>query len=432
MENEGKFSLVNGIITDGNSIFLDDGAVQIENGIITWIGPAKDLPENRGTEIDLGGRLMIPGLVNPHHHLYSYFATGLAPRGATDSFLQILENLWWHLDRNLDEEGIYYSALAAIMEAVRYGVTTIFDHHASMSCVSGSLPIIGKAFEDVGIKGLLCYETSDRHGDLEVARHIRENMAFWEQQKASRIIKSCFGLHANLTLSEESLRAVREIKPPEMPIHIHCGEASEDLDYCVELGYTGPVDRLYSHGLLDSRSLLVHAIHLSSNDLEIIREISPVVIHNPESNANNRVGYMNREQIRNFILGTDGMGCDMVQTLRSYYLLGKGNQESFENMRKLFFDRPKDILNLYFPGAGNLQPGNKADLAVLDYIPLSPLSRDNIISHLIFGARSARSWMTISDGRIIWKENHFPFLDEEKISTRTKSASRKLRKRFMA
>ncbi len=432
MENMDKFYLTHGTITDGNSIFIEDGAIQIDNGTMTWIGPGEEMEDPQGFEIDMGGRMLIPGLINPHHHLYSYFATGLAPCGETGTFLQILENLWWHLDRNLDEESVYYSALAAVMDAVRYGITTIFDHHASMSWVSGSLSTLGKAFDTVGIRGLLCYETSDRNGDLEVAKHIRENIDFWKQHRDSDNLKGCFGLHANLTLSEETMEAIAEMKPPGMPIHIHCGEAEEDLDYCVELGYTGPVDRLYSHGLLDERSILAHAVHLSTKDLEILREISPVLVSLPESNANNRVGSMNREKLNSFVLGTDGMGCDMIQTLRSYYLLGNGNQESFEEMRKLFFDRPQKVLNLYFPGMGTLEPGNTADLAILNYIPLSPVSRENVISHLIFGARSARSWMTISRGRIIWREEHFPFLNEKEILVNTKKAVKALRKRFMA
>lgn len=430
MKDTGRFSLIHGTFTDGRTMFIQDGAARVEDGKILWIGPSHELPPYPEECIDLGGRLVLPGLLNPHHHLYSHFATGLTPKGRTDTFLQILENLWWHLDNNLDEESLYFSALTGIMDAVKCGVTTIFDHHASMSFVSGSLATIGRAFKNTGIKGLLCYETSDRHGDLAVQEHIRENIDFWNKHSSSDHIRGCFGLHANLTLSEETLRTIGNIRPSGMPIHIHCGESEEDLDYCVEMGYTGPVDRLFSHGLLDGSSILVHAIHLSGRDIDIIRKLSPVVVSNPESNANNRVGYINRSETGSFILGTDGMGCDMIQTLRSHYLLGGESRETPERIMDLFFDRPYEVLNMYFPGRGGLYKGSPADMAVMDYVPLSDISRENLAFHLIFGAGSSRAWMTISDGRIIWRDGQFPFLNESEILEEAGKAAKALHKRF--
>jgi cytosine/adenosine deaminase-related metal-dependent hydrolase len=430
MNGRDSFSLINGNFTDGRSGFIQDGALRIERGKIVWSGPSDDLPPFPDPPIDLGGRLVIPGMVNPHHHLYSTFATGLAPRGKTETFLQILENMWWHLDNNLDEESLYYSAVIGIMDAIRHGVTTIFDHHASMSFVSGSLSTIGRAFEKTGIRGLLCFETSDRHGDLEVRKHIDENLQFWEEHRSKDFVKGCFGLHANLTLSEETLEEITKVRPPEMPIHIHCGESMEDMDYCVELGYTGPVERLERHGLLDSRSLLIHAIHLSAEDRKIIRRISPVIVSNPESNANNRVGTLNRRETGPFILGTDGMGCDMIRTLRSHYLLGGEDRETPETLRKIFFDWSHEAERKFFPLEKGILPGCHADLAVLDYVPLSGISRDNLMFHLIFGAGSGKSWMTISRGQIIWHDGHFPFLDEEEILQDAKRSAKALHKRF--
>ncbi|RKY58771.1 MAG: hypothetical protein DRP96_07990, partial [Candidatus Neomarinimicrobiota bacterium] len=150
--------LTNATITDGHSFLIEDGAIKMENGKFTFIGKSSELPVDSSETIDLHGRLVLPGLLNPHHHLYSALATGLAPIGATNNFTQILENLWWHLDKTLDEESVYYSAINGLIQSVRYGVTTVFDHHASMNAVKGSLAIIEKAFRGIGVKGLLCYE----------------------------------------------------------------------------------------------------------------------------------------------------------------------------------------------------------------------------------------------------------------------------------
>lgn len=424
------FLLSHALVTDGTDLFIDDGAILVEEGLIKEVGRTEDLISRAAKVYDLGGRILLPGLLNPHHHLYSSLATGLSPVGRTDNFLGILQNLWWRLDTLLDEESLYYSALAGAMEAVRYGVTTIFDHHASMNFVTGSLDLVAGTLRKTGIKGVLCFETSDRMGDLEVRNHIRENISFWEKHRDSENIRGVFGLHANLTLSEETLEEISHIKPSEMPVHAHCGESLEDLEYCINMGYEGPVDRFHRWGLVNDRSLLIHAIHLSSEDYRLINTLGPYVVTNPESNANNRVGTMTRDRIRSFLLGTDGMSSDMVQSLRSMYLLGKGNQESFQVLRDTFFRNPRNALKAFFPSTGELKPGFRADLAVLDYIPLTPISLENLMGHLIFGSKGGKMWMTLSEGKILWHDGHFLSMDEEAILPELKRVSEALHKRF--
>ncbi|MBU1064839.1 amidohydrolase family protein, partial [bacterium] len=171
-----KYILINATITDGFSFLIKDGAIEIENGRIVCIGKSDDLWQTDVETIDLQGRLVLPGLLNPHHHLYSALATGLAPIGPTTNFKLILENLWWHLDKTMDAESIYYSAIHGLIQSVKYGVTTIFDHHASMNAVGGSLELIEKAFREIGVKGLLCYEISDRMGEEQLQVQLDENI----------------------------------------------------------------------------------------------------------------------------------------------------------------------------------------------------------------------------------------------------------------
>jgi len=429
-ERKDPFVLAHGVITDGTDLFLEDGAVLIEGEFIREVGLSKDLIPMASRFYDLAGRVLLPGLLNPHHHLYSSFATGLAPLGRTDTFKEILQNLWWHLDSLLDEETIYYSALAGAMDAVRHGITSLFDHHASMNCVKGSLDLVSQALEEVGIRGVLCFETSDRMGPEQVDDHIRENLNFWAKHKSSTDFSGAFGLHANLTLSEGTLKKISQAKPPEMPIHAHCGESPEDLRFCTSMGYEGPVDRFSRWGLVNESSLLIHAIHLSAKDYQIISDIGPYVVTNPESNANNRVGTMDRDRIPSFLIGTDGMSSDMIQSLRSMYLLGKGNQESFPGLAETFFGNSRKALGTFFPSTGVIREGFSADLAVMDYIPMTPISLENLMGHLIFGAKGAKMWMTLSKGRILWHEGRFLHLDEERILPELRGAARRLHKLF--
>ena len=294
--NRKPLVIGNGVVTDGLERFISNGAIRIVDGLIEQVGPVADVRTEDATFIDAGGRIILPGLLNAHHHLYSSFAPGISPLGPTDTFVQILDNLWWSLDLALDEETIYYSALIGVIESVKHGVTMVFDHHASMGYVSGSLELVARAFRLAGIKGLLCFETSDRMGPEQTERHIEENLAFAAQSTGSGM-RGVFGMHANLTLSEETLQRIASVKPPAMPIHVHCGEDMADLEFCRERGYEGPVDRLNRFGLVTPDSILAHAIHLSERDFELIADIRPIVVSNPESNANNRVGTMDRSRI---------------------------------------------------------------------------------------------------------------------------------------
>ncbi len=413
----------NGVVTDGSRFLVEEGAVRITGNRIERVGPLAEMSLSGVSFVDVGGRIIVPGLLNAHHHLYSSLATGLAPLAPTPDFVSILDNLWWSLDLALDEESIYYSALFGVIESVKHGVTTIFDHHASMGCARGSLALVARAFREVGAKGLLCLETSDRMGPDAVSDQIAENLA----GQSDDAIRYAFGLHANFTLSNATLERVAAAKPKDAPIHIHCGEDRADLEYCLENGFRGPVDRLNRFGLLGPNALLAHAIHLTDADYQLIQEVRPIVVSNPESNANNRVGTMDRGRIGAYVLGTDGMSPDMVETLRSHYLL---NAVPFSELKSVFFDGRYAVQQRFFPDTGSLVPGSRADLAVLDYAPSTPIDLDNLVGHLVFGARGGKAYMTVADGKVLYRDGEIMSVDEPEVRRAVAAVARNLHKRY--
>lgn len=421
------YILTNAIVSDGYSFLRENAALEIKAKKILRIGDTKEFLNSGVEKIDLEKRLILPGLLNPHHHLYSALATGLAPAGPTEKFSQILENLWWRLDRSLDAASIYYSAVSGLMQSARYGVTTVIDHHASMRAVPGSLNIIKKAFEAVGLKGLLCYEVSDRMGSSALKEQIDENIDFWSGNRDSDHIHGLFGMHANFTLSERSMKMISEAKPERLPVHIHCGEDISDLEFCRELGYAGPVDRLAEFGLLSADTLLAHCIHLSEQDYDLLEKVGPVVVSNPESNANNNVGMMQMKKIPRYMLGTDGMTGNILGTMRSHFLRRNANVPAPTDV---LFRYPSEIIRRYFPGKGVLKSGGFADLAITNYQPLTPVTLDNLFYHLVFGVQGKEMYMTISEGKIIFSKNKIRSLDEKKINGEIRKAVKKLYKNY--
>jgi len=424
-----KYILGNCIITDGFSFLHKNGAIEIENGMIQNIFSGDELPGSDSVFIDLEGRLVLPGLLNPHHHLYSALAVGISPRGPTNHFKKILENLWWPLDKSLDLDTIYYSAFYGLMESVAHGVTSVFDHHASMDCIGGSLDIIEKAVRESGVKGLLCFEMSDRNGKRSLPKQLDENLQFWENHRYDQSVRGVLGMHANFTLSKESLAYIKENKPQNLPVHIHCGEDYIDLQYCIDQGFEGPVDRLQKYGLLSGGALLAHCIHMSPTDYALIREYHPVVISNPESNANNGVGFMDLSHISRYALGTDGMTGNLLGTLRSHFLQ---RGQAIDQPLDVLFKYPAEVLERYFQDSGRLTVNKSADLAVTNYIPVTDISLENLPYHLIFGVEGQKMFMTIARGEILYRDGQFTRFQATEMLAEIRTAARRLHGKFYA
>ena len=168
---------------DENQTVIPEGYILIKDNIIQEVQAGSYNGITPDTTIDANHRVVTPGLVNAHMHCYSTFSRGLDIGCAPSCFVEILEKLWWRLDKKLSTKDLYYSTLIPTMEAIRGGVTTFIDHHASPHCIPGCLDEVERALLDAGMRGILCYETSDRDG-LEIAQQgIEENTRFLENLK---------------------------------------------------------------------------------------------------------------------------------------------------------------------------------------------------------------------------------------------------------
>ena len=243
-----------------------------------------------------------PGLVCSHHHLYSALARGMpAPSAPPTTFRQILERVWWRLDRALDEDTIHWSATLGALEALESGCTAIIDHHASPSCIDGSLDIVHDAVRAVGLRVTTCFEVTDRNGAAGASAGLAENVRYLEDRVLSDPdTPGWVGAHACFTLSDETLDAVvGTAEDLGVGVHVHVAEGPEDVGAGARLdGRTG------------DDWLLVHAVHLD-------RPLAGTVVHNPRSNSNNHVGWGDPARWSGPVaLGTDGIGADMLEEVR--------------------------------------------------------------------------------------------------------------------
>lgn len=424
--------------------FIKDGVIiWSEDKIIKIVEKGFDENSFKGEIIDGKNKLLIPGLIIAHDHLYSAFARGIKFKSNNPrNFYEILDKLWWKLDLALDKESVYYSAMVGLIDAVRSGVTTIIDHHASFGYIIGSLDEIERASTEIGIRISTCFEVSDRWGEEKAKESIKENLRFIEKNinRKDGMIVPTFGLHALFTISEKTLKECSEIGNHfKVAFHTHLAEDRFDRDYNLKLYNMSPIERLLKENMLNEKTLLIHSVHVDKNDLEIIKENNSIVIHNPESNMNNAVGL---PCVFEFLkmgiligLGTDGFTQDIIREAQVLYIAHKHNQLDpnigfLESNKIVFVNNPEIVERIFNYKIGVIEEDAKADFVLLDYLPPTPLNQDNFFGHFIFGFSSRFVSDVIINGDFILKDRVFTKIDEKKVFKESEVIAKNLWERF--
>jgi putative selenium metabolism protein SsnA len=393
-------------------------------------------PGSVGAEetIDCSGCLVMPGNVCAHTHLYSALARGMPPPPRPPrNFPEILELIWWRLDRALDEESIRSSALVGALDSLRSGTTSLVDHHASPSWIDGSLDVLADGITGVGARALVCYEVTDRGGTerrdaglSENARFIRENLR--------PLARGMFGAHASFTLDDSTLDALAGTAADTgTGVHIHVAEDIFDEVDSLRRSGKRVAQRLQDAGILRDHSIAAHGVHLQQGELGTISSSGTWLVHNCRSNMNNSVG---RAPVLQFgdrsALGTDGIDGDMFAESRTAYF--RAREDSLDVYAEQFTDllaRGAGLVSKYFGlPIGTLEPGAAADLVVLDYDPPTPLTSDNLAWHWMFafGAEMVRDVMV--GGRWVIRDRQFVTVDEERIRAEAREHARRLWERM--
>ncbi len=449
------------LISNGNVVTLgaanqviNNGAVVVEGDTIVAVGAAGELEAAypAAVRIDARGQVIMPGQICAHTHFYGAFARGLyIPGDPPRDFPEILRRLWWTLDKALDAEGVSLSALVCLIDAIRHGTTTLIDHHASPHTIEGSLDVIADAVTQVGLRACLCYEVTDRDGPARARAGIVENVRFLTRVREERAagspaaarLAATFGLHASLTLSDATLAdCVAAAAPLGSGFHIHAAEGMADQNDSASKYQLRTIDRLAQRGILGPRSIVAHAIAIDAWEMAQLRDSGTWVTHQPRSNMNNAVGVADVPAMLrggvNVALGNDGFSNNMFTEMKSAYLLHKvwrsdprvasGTeiaQMAWTNNARLaglFFDKP----------LGELTPGAYADIILLDYVPITPLTAANLPWHVLFGADGSHVTTTMVAGQLLMRDRQLLFLDEMAIGARSRVAAAATWERFWA
>ncbi|MBW2459519.1 MAG: putative aminohydrolase SsnA [Deltaproteobacteria bacterium] len=422
---------------------IPNGGVLIEGDTIVDVGPSDALAKRASAQIDAGGRLIMPGLICAHHHLYSTFACGLGAEPA-HNFVEVLEKLWWKLDRAIDLEDVYYSALIPLARCIRSGTTTILDHHASPNAIAGSLGRIGDAVTEAGIRASLCYEVTDRNG-LDGAQAGLDESADWLDRCGSSkegMLHGLVGVHAAMTVGEETLAAcVALAKKYDAGLHIHVAEDQADQDDSLKKYGKRVIARLDDHGGLGPKTLAIHCVHIDDDEIDRLAKTGCVVVHNPQSNMNNAVGCADVPKLLErgipVCLGTDGMTSNMLEEARAslfirHHVAGDPATGFGETVTMLFENNAALASACFGRKLGVLEQGAGADVIVVDHIPFTPATADNVYGQLLFGAAAERVVTTVCAGKVLMREGKLETLDVARIAREASERTPQTWKRFQA
>jgi len=430
--------LQNAILADLDPIHVERGSLRIEDGLIAERGI--DVARQPGDEVvECDGSVVLPGLVNGHTHLYSTLAVGMPPPPeAPQNFREILERIWWRLDKALDAESIETSARIGALDALRCGTTTLIDHHASPSAIAGSLDLVERALDDVGLRGVLCYETTDRHGREGREAGIEENRRWLEccMTRQSGCFAGLVGGHASFTLEDESLDELAALAVEyDSGVHIHVAEDPCDEEQCQEQHQMFLIDRLVSHGLLKPASVFAHGTHLDIEAAARVSAAGVTLAHNPRSNMNNAVGYAPLPAFHTTImLGTDGIGADMFAEAKAAWYAARHEQAGLI---------PADIVAMLAASAqrasaaldvslGKLNEGAAADVVLTDYVPSTPLTSENLADHFVFAMSARHVVGVLVAGQWKLRERGVVVCDERSARESAADVARRLWQRMVA
>ncbi len=428
-----------------DNTFIENGAVAVDGNIIAETGETAALrAKYPGAEyIDAKGRIVMPGLINTHMHYYSTFARGINLGGKpATTFGEILSGLWWRLDKQLTLDDVFYSCIGPMIDEVRSGVTSVIDHHASPFAVEGSLFKIAEAAKMFGIRSNLCYEVSDRDGEKIALAGIKENADFAKYcaEQNDDMLGALFGIHAQMTVSEKTLdKCVEAANTAGIGFHIHCAEGIEDVVDAIAKYNMRVIERLYKRGVLSKKSIAVHCIHVTNEEIDLLAESGTAVAHNPQSNMGNAVGVSPvLDMLKRGILvgmGTDGYTADILDSYKTAAILHKHAKKipsvAWTEPPAMLFQNNKTIIERFIKGkTGALEKNHYADIIIVDYKGPTPVNASTINSHILFGITGRHVDTTIINGKIVMNERVLVNIDEEALMSKSREMAQTLWQRI--
>jgi len=419
---------------------IEDAGVAVLDGKIVAVGPLQDVSKGFSPDevVDAGGCIVMPGLICSHTHLY-----GIALRGSAlnieepSDFLQILQRVWWPLDEKLTNEDAYATTLAAGIESVTNGTTCYADTYSAPNAIEGSLDSIAKASNEVGLRGVISFEATERRGAGEGTKGLNESLRFIEKKDKGRTM-GMISLHASFTVSDDLIsRGVDASREHRVPLTIHVSEGPNDGYHNMERYGKRSVERLQKRGLLSPRAILAHCVHLNQREIQLVAKSSASIAHNPMSNMLNAVGVASLmemlDQGVNVGLGNDGYVFDMFENMRVGFLLQRvarrnPNRPSAQEMVEMCTVNAARAYGL--SSLGSIEVGKRGDIIVVRPTFTATPYSGSIYGYIVNSLRGPDVRDVMVDGQVVMKNRRLLTLDVRRAETEVLKAMERLWQRL--
>ncbi|MBN1971650.1 MAG: amidohydrolase family protein [Candidatus Delongbacteria bacterium] len=408
--------------------YIADAAIHIGRGVILDFGTRKEMEIKHPTleKLDMGGKVVMPGFVDLHNHLYSGFFQNMPIElGSVKNYNEFMNKFWWKLTDKLSSDGIFYSAVKGIIKAIKSGTTTIFNLHSSPNCIDDSLNDVADAFLDTGMRGVIAYEISNRKGEKDAEKMFEVNANFVTQNASNSLINGMIGLYNVNEVSDALLTKISNFgKKTGCGLMLHLSETGTEDDYSIAKFKKYTIDRLNDHGLLNAKTLLVGANNLDEYEADVLVRTEANVVLTPSSSLYKSFEfppidlYVDKNIPLSF--GTDGIfhsisgEADFANRLFKQHLntFDRGNKE----VSNILMNTNYKIANKFVSRViGEIKPGAAADLIAVDYHPEIEINDENLYTHLMFGILQSRIDTTIVDGKVLMKDYKLVELDIDDI-----------------
>jgi len=429
------------VTMDPSRRIIENGAIAIEGDLIKDVGatPALEAKHTGAETIDASGRIVVPGLICSHSHLYGVLLRGASlPITPPSDFTQILQRVWWPVDEALTYEDAYASALVACMEFAKSGTTLFADTYSGPNSIEGVLDHIARAVEEIGIRGFIAFETTERHTKTEGERGVMENVRYAKKTRGKADTKALpmLSIHASFTVTDELIRNVRNYANElNIPITIHTSEGMGDVHHNLENYGKRTVERLRDVGLLGPDVVLAHCVNLTDNELDIIKQTGAKIAHNPMSNMLNAVGVAPLAKMLGrripVGLGNDGYIFDMFENMRAAFLLHRAHAKDprVTDPYQILEMATIDGARLYGKEheLGSLEIGKRADVVIVNpRIMPTPLTAKSVVGHLVNTVDGDDVQTVFVDGKKIVDNGKLVRMDESAVQEKSQAAAARL------
>jgi cytosine/adenosine deaminase-related metal-dependent hydrolase len=386
--------------------------------------------------VDMSGCIITPAFTIAHTHLYMALAFGMpAPTRQPRTLADHLQAIWWKLDKALDDELVHSAALVAAAQAAKAGATCVVDLHSSPRSIDGSLDLVESALDEIGIRGILAYETSDREGRGRRDAALKENRRFLQKvARGQSQHRSAVGAHALMSLNDDTLEELKALSNEfEVGMHLQVAEDSADAMDAERNRKTTLGPRLQQLDAVRSGSILAQCSELGPEWIPRIADAGAFIATSPRSNMRQGL-HTFQGSGPNVSLGTDGVDGDILAEASAYALRHAESRNGLaaETSARIAGGQ---ILSAHLFGdrtAPRFLPGARADLVVLDYTPMTPITMSNLGEHVARGWSSGHIRHTIAGGRFIVRDRALATTDEAALIQRARLAAARLWERMQS